>query len=90
MVLSTVLLYELHGSPHDYFRFTASALRNLCREFATLRIHAMGNRFVAAYDLTGARLSFVNAICGPLAYRFATTASEVCPCGFIVDARKPT
>jgi SAM-dependent methyltransferase len=88
LVLSTVLVYELHGSPHDYYRFTASALEDLARAFARVRIHPMGNRFVGAYDLTCARAPLLNALCGPLAYRFGTQPSADCPCGFIIDATR--
>jgi hypothetical protein len=89
-VLSTVLLYELHGSPHDYYRFTASALRDLARDFARVTVHTLGNRFVAVYDLTAGRSVPLNSIAGRLAYRFGTSPSDRCPCGFVLDAVKGT
>ena len=88
LVLSTVLLYELHGSPHDYYRFTESALRDLARGFADVQVRTLGNRFVAAYDLTAARSVILNSLFGRPAFRFATQPSERCPCGFIVEAVK--
>jgi len=88
LVLSTVLLYELHGSPHDYYRFTAAALRDLARQFARIEVRTLGNRFVAVYDLTAARSTAVNSLIGRVAYRFGTAPSERCPCGFVLDAVK--
>jgi SAM-dependent methyltransferase len=88
LVLSTVLLYELHGSPHDYYRFTASALEDLARPFERARLVVMGNRFVAAYDLLAARSVLLNSILGRLAFRLGTTPSPDCPTGFILLAHK--
>jgi SAM-dependent methyltransferase len=88
LVLSTVLLYELHGSPHDYYRFTESALRDLAREFSQVQVTTLGNRFVAAYDLTAARSTLLNSVFGRLAFRLGTRPSARCPCGFIIDAVK--
>jgi SAM-dependent methyltransferase len=88
LVLSTVLLYELHGSPHDYYRFTASALRDLARDFEQVQMTTLGNRFVAAYDLTMARSLVLNSLFGRLAFRAGTAPSDSCPCGFILDAVK--
>jgi SAM-dependent methyltransferase len=90
LVLSTVLLYELHGSPHDYYRFTASALRDLARDFARVNLRTLGNRFVAVYDLTAARSLPLNSFFGRLAYRLGTNPSDRCPCGFVLDAVKGT
>jgi SAM-dependent methyltransferase len=89
LVLSTVLLYELHGSPHDYYRFTASALRDLARDFERVQMTTLGNRFVAAYDLTLSRSVVLNSLFGRLAFRTGTAPSDSCPCGFILDAVKP-
>lgn len=88
LVLSTPLLYELHGSPHDYYRFTEAALRDLARPFDTVTVHTMGNRFVAVYDLVAGRSVALNSVFGRLANRFGTAPSTDCPCGFIVDAVK--
>lgn len=33
LVLSTVLLWDYHEYPHDYFRFTVEGLEYLCRNF---------------------------------------------------------
>lgn len=88
LVLSTVLLYEQHGSPHDYYRFTAAALTDLAIGFADVQIHTLGNRFVAVYDLTAARSLALNSLMGRLAYRVGTRASRECPCGFIMEAVK--
>jgi SAM-dependent methyltransferase len=89
LVLSTVLVYELHGSPHDYYRFSDSALLDMTRRFAQVRIITLGNRFVAAYDLTMAKSVVLNSLAGRAAYRLATAPSSGCPCGYIVDAIKP-
>lgn len=88
LILSTPLLYELHGSPHDYYRFTEAALRDLARQFETVTVHTMGNRFVAVYDLVAGRSVALNSVFGRLAHRFGTAPSDKCPCGFIVDAVK--
>jgi SAM-dependent methyltransferase len=88
LVLSTVLLYELHASPHDYYRFTASALEDLARPFETSRIIPLGNRFVAAYDLLPARSVLLNTLLGRLAFRLGSRPSHMCPTGFILIAGK--
>lgn len=88
LVLSTVLLYELHGSPHDFYRFTESALKDLASDFSEVRVRTLGNRFVAVYDLTVARSVALNSLLGRLAYRMGTAPSATCPCGFIVEAVK--
>ena len=88
LVLSTVLVYELHGSPHDFYRFTEAALRDLARDFAEVHVRTLGNRFVAAYDLTMARSLALNSLFGRIAYRIATAPSTSCPCGFILESVK--
>ena len=88
LVLATVLLYELHASPHDYYRFTESALHDLTSAFAEVRIHPLGNRFTAAYDLTLARSLVLNSLLGRLAFTLGSAPSSACPTGFVVDARK--
>jgi SAM-dependent methyltransferase len=88
LVLSTVLLYELHGSPHDYYRFTASALEDLARPFEQVDIVTMGNRFVASYDLLFARSLLLNSALGRIAFRAGTQPSSSCPTGYIVAATK--
>lgn len=88
LILSTVLLYELHGSPHDYYRFTASALEDLSRPFAATRLIHLGNRFVAAYDLLVARSVLLNTVFGRPSFRLGTQPSTACPTGFILVADK--
>jgi SAM-dependent methyltransferase len=88
LILSTVLLYELHGSPHDYYRFTASALEDLARPFERARLIVMGNRFVAAYDLLAARSVLLNSLLGRIAFRLGTKPSPACPTGFLLVAHK--
>ena len=88
LVLSTVLLYELHGSPHDYYRFTEAALTDLAGDFAQVGVRTLGNRFVGVYDLTVARSVALNSVFGRLAYRIGTAPSGACPCGFVLDAVK--
>ena len=88
LVLSTVLIYELHGSPHDYYRFTESALLDLARQFKQARCIAMGNRFVAAYDLLAARSLLLNSLFGRLAFSVGRTAQAACPTGYVLVAQK--
>jgi len=88
LVLSTVLMYELHAAPLDYYRFTATALTDLARSFASIRLIPLGNRFVAAYDLTIARSVALNSLLGRAAYTYGTRPSEKCPTGFILVAEK--
>jgi SAM-dependent methyltransferase len=88
LVLSTVLLYELHGSPQDYYRFTETALRELTRDFIRVDVRPLGNRFVAVYDLTVARSVVLNSLAGRLLFLVSTSPSIECPCGFIIDATK--
>jgi SAM-dependent methyltransferase len=88
LVLSTVLVYELHGSPYDFYRFTEEALRDLAHDFAEVKVRTLGNRFVAAYDLTMARSLALNTLFGRVAYRIGTVPSASCPCGFILESVK--
>lgn len=88
LILSTVLLYELHAAPDDYYRFTASALEDLAQPFASHQLIPLGNRFVAAYDLTIARSVLLNSVFGRPAFGFGTRASAQCPTGFILIAKK--
>lgn len=43
-VLTTCLLQELHGQPHDYWRFTPHGLRRLFNKFDLLQIGSWGNK----------------------------------------------
>lgn len=43
-VLTTCLLQELHGLPHDYWRFTPHGLRRLFERFNVLQAASWGNK----------------------------------------------
>jgi ubiquinone/menaquinone biosynthesis C-methylase UbiE len=88
MVLSTVLLYALHGSPQDYYRFTDVALRDLAHQFDAVTVIPMGNRLTAAYDLVVARSLMLNTLFGRAAARLWGAPSDTCPSGYVMIARK--
>lgn len=43
--------HPYHGSPHDYFRFTAEGYRSLLREFARVELVSGGNYIAVANDV---------------------------------------
>ena len=53
-VHATVLLYQIHGYPCDYWRFTPDGLRLLCRNFTTIiDAGGWGNRYLWALNWVG-------------------------------------
>lgn len=42
-MFSVPFLYPVHADPHDFIRFTAEAVRQLCAPFGSVRIEPMGS-----------------------------------------------
>lgn len=89
LVLTTPFVYVVHGWPDDYFRYTASGLRHLFRDFSAVDIISFGNRFVVAYDLmvgfAPVLSSFANTLLEPLVRE---TRSDLCPAGHVLVATR--
>jgi len=89
LILSTPFVYVVHGSPGDYFRFTADGLNHLFRSFHEVEIHPFGNRFTVVYDLLVGFTPFLSSVVNPFLSRFfAASRSPVCPAGHVIVARK--
>ena len=51
VLLSTRFIHPIHGSPHDYYRFTAEGLAHLFSEFTDVEVIPLGNRILALWLL---------------------------------------
>ncbi len=50
-ILSTRFIHPIHGSPMDFYRFTADGLRHLFSDFAEVQVVPLGNRIQALWLL---------------------------------------
>jgi SAM-dependent methyltransferase len=50
-LLSTRFIHPIHGSPMDFYRFTADGLRHLFSDFAEVEVVPLGNRIQALWLL---------------------------------------
>jgi ubiquinone/menaquinone biosynthesis C-methylase UbiE len=54
VVHTTCLLFQIHGYPSDYWRFTPEGLRLLCRSFSrVIDVGGWGNRYLWALNWLG-------------------------------------
>ncbi len=89
IVLTTPFVYIVHGWPEDYFRYTASGLKHLFRQFEKVQIHGYGNRFVVIYDLLFGFAPFISSWINPaIGHLFREATSHTCPAGHILVAVK--
>lgn len=82
LLMNTPFFYCLHEQPHDYYRFTAHALRRFAEAngFEVLSLEPIGGTIEIMTDIVAKHLQFVAVIGKPLAralqslsYRFAQT-----------------
>ncbi len=53
-VHATVFMYQIHGYPSDFWRFTPDSLSLLCREFSEIiTVNGWGNRYVPILNWLG-------------------------------------
>ena len=89
-IVSTRFMYKIHGSPHDYYRFTDQALYHLFQKFRTKEIKFLGNMLGALWDSLYQKdwpwriLFLINY---PLRWLFFWN-SYTYPCGYVVYAKK--
>ncbi len=89
-LLSTRFIYVIHGAPLDYYRFTNYGLSHLFRKFRERQIISHGNKLGAIWDLfyqpyyPGRLLFLINPFINLLFF----WDSKLCPCGYIVYAKK--
>lgn len=90
LVASTRFINCYHPDPHDYYRFTADSLAELCSGFQEVRIRPHGNALQAVWHLVNndyrAARVLLNVL-NPLIARIRRP-SERLPLGYIVVARK--
>lgn len=89
-ILSARFIYKIHGSPHDYYRFTDQALSCLFQNFKTKEIKAHGNMFVAVWDFLYQKdwpLRILFLVNFPLRLLLFWN-SYLYPCGYVVYAKK--
>ena len=91
LVLSVPFLYQIHGDPNDYWRFTASGLEEKLSRFEESMIEPIGNRIHTIFDL----LTTGNLITVPLrifnhllCLGLFSTPSNISPSGYFVVCKK--
>jgi SAM-dependent methyltransferase len=84
---SVPFAYIIHSDPSDYWRFTRHALEELFREFSSVEIIPYGNQWASAWDVATANRSLVRYL-NHLLYWLSFSRDDLCPCGYLVIARK--
>ncbi|CAB4572657.1 unannotated protein [freshwater metagenome] len=67
LVLQTNFLYQEHGTPHDYFRFTTNGLSHLTKKagFTAITVTKIGNRLtLSQHNLLYWYLNHLNSVLG--------------------------
>jgi SAM-dependent methyltransferase len=103
LLITVPFFYQVHEAPHDYFRYTDSALKLLCRNagFFDVSVSAYGGYPDVLCDLLNKGLANVPALCHPFLWwaRFAASTTlyrklrantvHRFPLGYCVVAQKP-
>ncbi len=105
MYVTVPFFFNIHGSPNDYFRYTASALTRLFEEagFASVRVTELGfgpcsamfQNFGGSIPTQFFRLSimhmsvWIDRICSRISKRYASIRTRV-PLGYFIQAEKST
>ena len=91
LVLSVPFLYQIHGDPNDYWRFTASGLEKILCKFEQRMIEPFGNRVHTIFDLltTGSLMGvplriFNHLLCLDL----LSAPSNTSPSGYFIVCKK--
>ena len=53
LIASVPFSYQIHGAPHDYYRYTQFGLKELFKDFSKVQIIPHGNRFFVILDMIG-------------------------------------
>lgn len=86
LLLSTRFLYAQHNAPYDYFRFTQESLKYLLRDWKSLSITPLGNRWSTIFDLISGKNRFLRWFFWPCGTWIK--GSTVSAGGFFVTANK--
>lgn len=90
-ILSTRFIHPYHGEPHDYYRFTEYALRDLFSGFSRVHIIVQGSWLCVLWDTLSATLltCWLRAF-NPLIAFFCGSGSRRTrhPLGFIIIAKR--
>jgi SAM-dependent methyltransferase len=84
---SAPFVWPIHGDPHDYFRFSADALRNLLSIFDTATSIPLGNAAGGAWVLLSSRSRTLRAL-NPLMRRLGKRPDPKCPQAYVFTATK--
>lgn len=91
-ILSTRFFHPYHPDPDDYFRFTASGLTSLFKDFASVEVKPLGNRVQTLWLVLihgrQARLARLVSRLTPTVFRMFPRSDAVWACGFLVVAKK--
>jgi glycosyltransferase involved in cell wall biosynthesis len=84
---SVPFLFPVHGDPHDFWRYTESALRSLLADaqFHDVMVKAHGNRFTAAWTLICGSSTWARLL-NPLVRRCFPGDSPQAPEGYVFTA----
>jgi hypothetical protein len=93
-IITVPYFYPIHGDPDDYYRYSASALKHLCREFKEIKIISRGNKFLAIWQIfncpirSGNIISIFFNIFNPILARLDWGGKTITPLGYIVILKK--
>jgi SAM-dependent methyltransferase len=86
LFLSTRFLYPQHDAPYDYFRFTEESLRYLLRDWKSVSIVPLGNRWSTIFDLLSGKSRLLRWVFWPCGVWMK--GSNVSAGGFLVFSQK--
>lgn len=94
-LLSTRFIHPIHGSPMDFYRFTADGLRHLFSDFSEVEVVPLGNRIqalwlLATHNHIRGKKKRLMLLLMPLTRFIARIKVEhsLMPLGYLVVARK--
>lgn len=86
--LAVPFIYQVHGDPHDYYRYTADGLRVLLAAFEDVEVTPVGGVFAAAWTLIAGRSRLARSINPAMRWLVARTADDYAPTGYVAVGRK--
>ena len=81
------LCQGLHANPHDYYRYTDTALRRFLADFSEVEVRPHGNGFGVAWRMVFSSLRFLLPL-NPLMRNVGRRVNPMLPEGYVVRARK--
>jgi SAM-dependent methyltransferase len=85
LVGSVAFVYQIHGDPHDFYRYTSEGLRHLLRTWDDVTIVPHGNHLGAAWHLVASRSRALRAL-NPLFRNLGRSPDPRCPQGYVFTA----